>query len=161
MVATDTQAIEDIVGPLAAVERGFVLGLLLTRGQAQREEVAEILTGPAGPRCQQAIRSANELSREGRLHLIRRLASEVLGVGPHAADMKLPVERVRAVLEGESDEILAALAQPTGDPLAAVAQSILATRTVREASSGGAVASPHDMRVELRRAVLSAMASPG
>jgi hypothetical protein len=154
MDRADTEAIDDILGPLAARHRGFVLGLLLTRGQAQRDAVAATVTGRAGFLCRQAVRDANELSREGRLQLIRRLASEVLGFAPPHGEAVFSRERLSAILQGESDGVLAALAQQGGDPLGEAAESILVSRGV---TTGFTPATTNELRVELRRAVVSAL----
>lgn len=154
--------IDPLLAPLGPSERGFVLGLLLSRGQAEREEIATMLPGDVGRLCRAAIRDANRLSREGRLHLIRRLASEALGFRPCDGE-SFPTARFGPVLDGESEAVLAVLAEQAGDRLGDAARSILTARltawgdipTPRPTASGA-----NDMRVELRRAVVAQLEEP-
>lgn len=170
----DQEDIDGLLSPLLPRERGFVLGLLLSRGtQDQREGIARVVSGPPGYRCADAIRQANALSREGRLSLIRRLAGEVLGTGTKGRDVfAFPDGRLAQALAGESTEILRMMATPATPAAPATATSsasdsltLSATRELERRHPGlppssSAVAARDDL-IELRRALLARLqASP-
>jgi hypothetical protein len=165
----DRPEIDGLLGPLLPRERGFVLGLLLSRGvQEQREDTARVVSGPSGDRCADAIRQANALSREGRLSLIRRLAGEVLGTGTEGLDVfAFPDGRLAQALARESTEILrimatpatpAAMATPTStDSLILAATRELERRPPELPPSTWAPA--RDDLIEIRRALLARLRS--
>jgi hypothetical protein len=162
------ETIDGVLSGLLPRERGFVLGLLLSRGtQERREEIARVVSGPCGARCADAIRRANALSREGRLSLIRRLAGEVLGTGADGVGVfAFPDSRLAQALARESTEILRMIATPaTPATTAPDGLSLLAMRELERRHPGSppppcAVATRDDV-IELRRALLAQLqASP-
>jgi hypothetical protein len=149
--------IAELLAPLGASERGFVLGLLLARGsQAQREDAVRVVGGPLGARCAEAIRRANALSRGGRLHLIRHLAGEALGTGAEGLDVfSFPDDRLALSLAEESPELLRCFAAPVSGPdtLTITASKELARRGIIPLELAPAPA--RDDLIDLRRALLS------
>lgn len=154
--------IDKLLAPLGARERGFVLGLLLSRGtQAEREDTARVVTGPLGDRCTNAIRQANVLPRDGRLALIRRLAAEVLATGTEGPDVFAFADgRLERALEQESTPILRLLATPTSTPVDTLTLCAIHELERRPAAPLSfpppAPSAPNrDDLIELRRALLA------
>jgi hypothetical protein len=166
--AKDPEHPEDIDGllaPLLPRERGFVLGLLLSRGvQEQREDTARVVSGPPGDRCAGAIHQANALSREGRLSLIRRLAGEVLGTSVEGLDVfAFPDGRLAQALARESTELLRMLAMPAAT--APDSLTLSATRELERRHPGLAMptwaTAARDDLIEIRRALLARLQAVG
>ena len=111
--------------------------------------------GPPGARCAEAIHSANALSRNGRLQLIRHLAGEALGTGAEGLDVfTFPDNRLGLSLAEESPEILRCLAAPVSgsDTLTTAATQELARRGI---TLELAPVPARDDLIDLRRALLS------
>jgi hypothetical protein len=160
----DQENIDGLLAPLLPRERGFVLGLLLSRGvQEQREDTARVVSGPAGDRCADAIRQANALSREGRLSLIRQLAGEVLGTSTAGLDVfAFPDGRLAHALAQESTEILRIMATPAtpAAPTSTAPDSLTlsATRELERRHPGlppSTWTATRDDLIEVRRALLA------
>ena len=114
-----TSEIATLLKDLSATERGFLLGLLLSRGQAEhREDIANSLAGDPGVRCAEAVRRANALPREGRLELIHFLGNEILGARSAWPAHAEGIAALATILANESPLLLRFVAE---QPISAVA----------------------------------------
>ena len=142
--------------PLDAVERGFVLGVLLL-GTAEDGDLTAPLLSPSRERCAAALAAIGALPRADRVRVTSAMAREAMAAFHDGIETVNP-EQLAAVLAGESPATLALIAR--GAPRAV--QAALAKATAGDGDGAGRPA-PGELDAalvaELQRAVLAPIAA--
>jgi len=143
--------------PLDAVERGFVLGVLLL-GTAEDGDLTAPLLSPSRERCAAALAAISALPRADRVRVTGAMAREAMTAFPAGIETVNP-EQLAAALAGESPATLALIAR--GAPRAVQAAMAMATGTRDGQGEGPAASSELDATLvaELQRAALAPIAA--
>lgn len=140
--------------PLDAVERGFVLGVLLL-GTTDDGDLTAPLLSPSRERCATALAAIGALPRADRVRVTSAMAREAMAAFPAGMETVNP-EQLAAVLAGESPATLSLIAR--GAPRAV--QAALAKATAAAHGSEAGLPEPDPALVaELQRAVLAPIAA--
>jgi hypothetical protein len=145
--------IETIVSDLDALERGFLLGVLVAGGTDQRD-VALSLMGPSADRCADAVQKMLTLPRADRVRHIGALAREALEPVPAGIHNVHP-EILRALLDAESSDTIRLIATNAPSIVQAAATATLANRSDDPATESHAAAPAPDVISDLQRAVFA------
>jgi hypothetical protein len=118
--------LETLEGSLSRVERGFLVGVVLS-GQPLTDDPAGMLAEPSAARCRQALEALAALPRAERVDLVKRLAGKLLA--PPAARLERAHPGwLRRAMEEEPTGILLAVTEGLPAAVREVAAQIIEGR---------------------------------